>query len=145
MLLAESEGVMANGKQVLIPTRYTHEMLSTMIGSTREGVSRAFGRLQNEGAVELRRRQICLKDLESTLPLFTYSRDLMAIGLRERAGGENRRGERERTPTLNEILPSIGPHRGESVARELPLFTNCREYVLPATLFPAFSVEKPVN
>jgi hypothetical protein len=92
LLLAESEGVMANGKQVLIPTRYTHEMLSTMTGSTREGVSRAFGCLQNEGAVELRRRQICLKDLESTLPLFTYSRDLMAIGLRERAGGENRRG-----------------------------------------------------
>jgi hypothetical protein len=96
---------MANGKQVLIPTRYTHEMLSTMTGSTREGVSRAFGCLQNEGAVELRRRQICLKDLESTLPLFTYSRDLMAIGLRERAGGENRRGnEKELRPLMRYSL-----------------------------------------
>lgn len=56
---------MANGKQIRIPTRYTHEMLSTMTGSTREGVSRAFGCLQNEGAVELRRRQIYLKDLET--------------------------------------------------------------------------------
>jgi CRP-like cAMP-binding protein len=56
---------MTNGKQIKIPTRYTHEMLSTMIGSTREGVSRAFGGLQNEGAVELRRRQIYLKDLET--------------------------------------------------------------------------------
>ena len=56
---------MTNGKQIRIPTRYTHEILSTMIGSTREGVSRAFGRLQNEGAVELRRRQIYLKDLET--------------------------------------------------------------------------------
>lgn len=56
---------MTNGKQSRIPTRYTHEMLSTMIGSTRERVSRAFGRLQNEGAVELRRRQIYLKDLET--------------------------------------------------------------------------------
>ena len=56
---------MANGKQVLIPTRYTHEMLSTMTGSTREGVSRAFGCLQDEGAVELRRRQIYLKNLDT--------------------------------------------------------------------------------
>jgi CRP-like cAMP-binding protein len=64
-LLAESEGVMTNGKQIRIPTRYTHETLSTMTGSTREGVSRAFGCLQNEGAVELHRWQIYLKDLET--------------------------------------------------------------------------------
>ena len=65
VLLAESEGVMTNGEQIRIPTSYTHEMLSTMIGSTRVGVTRAFGRLQDEGAVELRRRQIHLKDLET--------------------------------------------------------------------------------
>ena len=65
LLLAESEGVMNNGKQIRIPTHYTHEMLSTMIGSTRVGVTRAFGRLQDEGAVELRRRQIHLKELEA--------------------------------------------------------------------------------
>jgi CRP-like cAMP-binding protein len=65
LLLAESEGVMSDGKQIRIPTRYTHEMLSTMIGTTRVGVTRAFGRLQDEGAVELRRRQIHLKDLET--------------------------------------------------------------------------------
>ena len=65
LLLAESEGVMSDGKQIRIPTRYTHEMLSTMIGSTRVGVTRAFGHLQDEGAVELRRRQIHLKDLET--------------------------------------------------------------------------------
>jgi CRP/FNR family cyclic AMP-dependent transcriptional regulator len=65
MLLAESEGVMTRGEQIRIPTRYTHEMLSTMIGSTRVGVTRAFGLLQDEGAVELRRRQIYLKDLET--------------------------------------------------------------------------------
>ena len=56
---------MTNGKQIRIPTRYTHETLSTMTGSTREGVSRAFGCLQNEGAVELHRWQIYLKDLET--------------------------------------------------------------------------------
>jgi CRP/FNR family cyclic AMP-dependent transcriptional regulator len=65
VLLAESEGVMTMGEQIRIPTRYTHEMLSTMIGSTRVGVTRAFGLLQEEGAVELRRRQIYLKDLEA--------------------------------------------------------------------------------
>ena len=65
LLLAESEGLMTNDKQIKIPTRYTHEMLSTMIGSTRTGVTRAFGRLQDEGAVELRHQQIYLKDLET--------------------------------------------------------------------------------
>ena len=45
LLLAESEGVMSGGAQIKIPTRYTHEMLSTMIGSTRVGVTRAFGLL----------------------------------------------------------------------------------------------------
>jgi CRP/FNR family transcriptional regulator len=64
-LLAESEGVITQGEQIKIPTRYTHEMLATMIGSTRVGVTRAFGRLQDEGAVELKRRQIYLKDLEA--------------------------------------------------------------------------------
>jgi CRP/FNR family transcriptional regulator, cyclic AMP receptor protein len=65
LLLAESEGVMSDGKQIRIPTRYTHEMLSTMIGTTRVGVTRAFSRLQDEGAVELWRRQIHLKELET--------------------------------------------------------------------------------
>src|SRR4051794_15320148 len=65
LLLAESEGVMSDGKQIRIPTRYTHEILSTMIGTTRVGVTRAFGHLQDEGAVELRRRQIHLNDLET--------------------------------------------------------------------------------
>jgi CRP-like cAMP-binding protein len=36
-----------------------------MIGTTRVGVTRAFGHLQDEGAVELRRRQIHLNDLET--------------------------------------------------------------------------------
>jgi CRP-like cAMP-binding protein len=64
-MFAESEGVMTQGEQIRVPTRYTHEMLATMIGSTRVGVTRAFRRLQDEGAVELRRRQIYLKDLET--------------------------------------------------------------------------------
>ena len=65
LLLAESEGVMTSGKEIRIPSRYTHEMLGTMVGSTRVGVTRAFSRLQDEGAVDLRRREIHLKDLEA--------------------------------------------------------------------------------
>jgi CRP/FNR family transcriptional regulator len=65
LLLAETEGVMTRGGHIRIPTRYTHEMLSTMIGSTRVGVTRAFRRLQDEGAVELRQRRIYLKEVEA--------------------------------------------------------------------------------
>jgi CRP-like cAMP-binding protein len=65
LLLAESEGIMTGGKHIRIPTPYTQEMLSTMIGSTRVGINRAFRRLQDEGAVELRRRQIYLTEPET--------------------------------------------------------------------------------
>ena len=62
--LVESEGVMtAEGPR--IPTRYTHRQLATMIGSSRETVTRAFTKLQKAGAVELRRRHIYVKDTEA--------------------------------------------------------------------------------
>ncbi len=62
--LAESEGIMT-GEGPTIPTRYTHRQLATMIGSSRESVTRAFGKLQKSGAVELRRRRIYIKDVEA--------------------------------------------------------------------------------
>jgi CRP/FNR family transcriptional regulator len=62
--LAESEGVMAfEGPK--IPTHYTHRQLATMIGASRESVTRAFTKLQKAGAVELRRRHIYVKDVEA--------------------------------------------------------------------------------
>ncbi len=62
--LAASEGIMTHeGPQ--IPTRYTHRQLATMIGSSRETVTRAFTKLQKAGAVELRRRHIYVKDTEA--------------------------------------------------------------------------------
>ena len=60
--LAESEGVMTS-EGPKIPTRYTHRQLATMIGSSRETVTRAFTKLQEAGAVELRRRHIHVKDV----------------------------------------------------------------------------------
>jgi CRP/FNR family cyclic AMP-dependent transcriptional regulator len=65
LLLCESEGVMTSGKQIKIPTHYTHEQLGTMIGANRVAVTRAFGQLQDLGAVQVLRRRIYLADIEA--------------------------------------------------------------------------------
>jgi CRP-like cAMP-binding protein len=64
LLLCEGEGVMTP-QDIKIPHHYTHERLGTMIGANREAVTRAFGQLQDEGAVELRRRLIHVSDIEA--------------------------------------------------------------------------------
>src|SRR5918993_158453 len=64
LFLVESEGVKRPG-EISIPTRYSHEHLGTMIGANREAVTRAFGRLQDEGAVQIRRRLIYVEDVEA--------------------------------------------------------------------------------
>jgi CRP/FNR family transcriptional regulator, cyclic AMP receptor protein len=61
--LVEAGGVVIS-EGYKLPTHYTHERLGSMIGATREAVTRGFGRLQYEGAVELRRRLIYIKDIE---------------------------------------------------------------------------------
>ena len=64
LFLVESEGVQRPG-EISIPTRYSHEHLGTMIGANREAVTRAFGRLQDEGTLQLRRRLIYVEDVEA--------------------------------------------------------------------------------
>jgi len=64
LLLCEEEGVMTP-QDIKIPHHYTHERLGTMIGANREAVTRAFAKLQDEGAVELRRRLIHVSDIEA--------------------------------------------------------------------------------
>ena len=64
LLLVESEGVKRPG-EISIPTSYTHKHLGTMIGANREAVTRAFGRLQDEGTLQLRRRFIYVEDVEA--------------------------------------------------------------------------------
>ena len=64
LMLIESEGLQIPG-EIRIPHRYTHEHLGTMIGTNREAVTRAFGRLQEEGAVQLKRRLIYVDDIEA--------------------------------------------------------------------------------
>ena len=53
-----------------------------MIGANRVAVTRAFGLLQDEGVVELRRRLIYVRDLEAL----------------RRVAGHREVGEEERTP-----------------------------------------------
>jgi CRP-like cAMP-binding protein len=64
VLLVESEGVRTNSGY-RIPAHYTHESLGTMIGANRVAVTRAFGLLQDDGVVELRRRLIHVTDIEA--------------------------------------------------------------------------------
>src|SRR5215210_1496919 len=64
LLLCEGEGVMTR-QDIKIPHHYTHERLGTMIGANREAVTRAFSKLQDDGAVELRRRIIYVSDMEA--------------------------------------------------------------------------------
>jgi CRP-like cAMP-binding protein len=80
LFLIESEGVQVPG-EIRIPTRYTHEHLGTMIGANREAVTRAFGRLQDEGALQLRRRIIYVSDVEVL--------ERVAGRLLEEGGGES--------------------------------------------------------
>src|SRR5215203_4228793 len=64
LLLCEGEGV-RTCQDIKILHHYTHERLGTMIGAKREAVTRAFAQLQDEGAVELRRRLIHVGDVEA--------------------------------------------------------------------------------
>src|SRR5215213_366155 len=60
--LSEREDAMAGDGERRIPSRYTHRLLASMVGSNREAVTRAFGVLRKADAVETRERQIYLTD-----------------------------------------------------------------------------------
>jgi CRP/FNR family transcriptional regulator, cyclic AMP receptor protein len=62
--LVDSEGVVSS-ESYRIPTHYTHEQLGTMIGCKRVAVSRAFSRLKEAGAVQLKERHIIVKDIDA--------------------------------------------------------------------------------
>ena len=60
--LLEEEGVVEREGGYRLPSAYTHEELGAKIGAKRVAVTRALRRLQEEGAVELRRRRIRVGD-----------------------------------------------------------------------------------
>jgi CRP/FNR family cyclic AMP-dependent transcriptional regulator len=63
--LSEYEGIITDDGSRKIPVRYTHQQLASMVGSNREAVTRAFGKLRKEGAVELRGRRIYVTDVDT--------------------------------------------------------------------------------
>jgi CRP/FNR family cyclic AMP-dependent transcriptional regulator len=74
VMLVESEGV-TSGTGYRIPAHYTHQQLGEMIGTNREAVTRAFGVLQDEGVVELRRRLIYVPGLKALKRVAEYGGD----------------------------------------------------------------------
>ena len=62
--LSEHQGVVTGNGSHRIPTRYTHQQLASMVGSNREAITRALGRLRKAGAVEIRDRHIYLTDAD---------------------------------------------------------------------------------
>jgi CRP/FNR family cyclic AMP-dependent transcriptional regulator len=62
LTLVDSEGLVTN-ESYRIPTRFTHEQLASMIGCKRVAVTRAFSKLKEIGAVQLKERHIIVKDL----------------------------------------------------------------------------------
>ncbi len=64
LTLMESEGEVSS-ESFRIPTHYTHEQIGTMIGCKRVAVTRAFSRLKEFGAVELKERHIVVKDIKA--------------------------------------------------------------------------------
>lgn len=63
LALAESEGLIS-GQSYKVSTRYTQEQLASMIGCKRVAVTRALGKLRDEGTVELRDRFIHIIDID---------------------------------------------------------------------------------
>jgi CRP/FNR family cyclic AMP-dependent transcriptional regulator len=62
--IADREGVVTK-EGIMVPTRYTHERIGTMIAAKRVAVTRAFNHLRQAEAVKVERRHIRITDLEA--------------------------------------------------------------------------------
>jgi CRP/FNR family transcriptional regulator, cyclic AMP receptor protein len=63
--LSGHQGIVTGKDDRIIPTRYTHNQLAGMVGSNREAVTRALGRLRKAGVVEVRNRRIHVTDADA--------------------------------------------------------------------------------
>jgi CRP/FNR family transcriptional regulator, cyclic AMP receptor protein len=62
--LNEYQGVVTVNGSRMIPTRYTHNQLASMVGSNREALTKALGRLRRAGGVEVKDRRIHVADVD---------------------------------------------------------------------------------
>jgi CRP/FNR family cyclic AMP-dependent transcriptional regulator len=62
--LSEHQGVVMDDGSCMIPTRYTHQQLASMVGSNREAITRDLGRLRKAGAREIRDRHLYVTDVD---------------------------------------------------------------------------------
>jgi CRP/FNR family transcriptional regulator, cyclic AMP receptor protein len=63
--LSEHQGVITGEDNRIVPTRYTHNQLASMVRSNREAVTRALGRLRKAGAVEVWNQRIHITDADA--------------------------------------------------------------------------------
>jgi CRP/FNR family transcriptional regulator, cyclic AMP receptor protein len=63
--LSKHQGITTADGSRVIPTRYTHQLLASMVGSNREALTRALGKLRKAGAVEVRNRRIHVTDADA--------------------------------------------------------------------------------
>ena len=63
--LSEYQDVITRDGSRRIPTRYTHQQLASMLGANRESVTRAFRKLREASAVEVKGRQIYVTDADA--------------------------------------------------------------------------------
>jgi CRP/FNR family cyclic AMP-dependent transcriptional regulator len=63
--LRDYQGVVTGDGSRRIYTRYTHQQLASMVGSNREAITRAFGKLRKAGVVEIRDRYIYVTDVDT--------------------------------------------------------------------------------
>ena len=62
--LSEHQGVVMGNGSRRISTRYTHQQLASMVGSNREAITWAFGRLRKVGVVEIGEPHIYVTDAD---------------------------------------------------------------------------------
>jgi CRP/FNR family transcriptional regulator, cyclic AMP receptor protein len=60
--LSERQGIATTNGSHMIPARYTHQQLASMVGSNREAVTRAFRKLRDAGAVGITGRRVYVTD-----------------------------------------------------------------------------------
>lgn len=62
--LSEHQGITTADGSRKIPTRYTHQVLASMVGSNREALTRALGSLRRARGVEVKDRRIHVVDVD---------------------------------------------------------------------------------